>query len=70
MYKSLQTFNETTERLWLEVEDQIARPFIWTAAAVKANRAVAEVPRQSPVELSDDELTDKPRNPLRRWRWV
>ncbi len=72
MTKSLQTLNETTERLWLEIEDQVVRPFVWTAAAVKANHAAAVSPdsaRWTP-EPVDDELKDEPRNPLRRWRWA
>ena len=72
MNKSLQTLNETTERIWLEIEDQIVRPFVWTAATVKSSHAADASTRvqQGPSTPPDDELTDEPRNPLRRWRWI
>ncbi len=68
MNKSLQTLNETTERIWLEIEDQIVRPFVWTAATVKSSHSAAASPLAPKwtSEPDDDELTDEPRNPLRR----
>ena len=70
MNKSLQTLNDTTERILLEIEDQVIRPFVWTAATVKSSHAAASPLAQKwDSEPADDELTDAPRNPLRRWRW-
>ncbi len=72
MNKRLRDLNEATERLFIAIEDLIARPIRWTTKTAAAWRqtgsaetAPARTGRQVDAELARDAY-----NPLRGWRWV
>ena len=64
--------NQATERLFIKIEDLIARSIHWATDFATADRRIESC--QAPAACSgrqiDAELGQESPNPLRGWRWV